>query len=138
MAQPIPIIPPLPAQLIRFDRSQMAVIGVVFTILFAVLTFIVNYVEKATASPAQSDLGLILNKQTDILSRVESKTSEVHDILNARTEVIRGMENAGQANTIALASISLVLNEQAKAVREQTLVLQKLSIWLDMQIKKGG
>lgn len=125
-------------QLVQFKTSQMSMLVGIITIVFLGINFVVNYVEKRTdiIPSNNSDVIQILNQQTTILGRLEVQVNTANTMLQQRTPQLSEIQTKVTTNGQVLASMVTLLNEQARVLREQTIVLQKLSTWLDMQIQE--
>ena len=127
-------------QVIQFKSSQMTLLVGILTIVFLFINYVTNYVEKRMDVSPSSDINSIvqvLNQQTAILSRLEVLVSADNVILSSRTPAIGDIQTKVAANAQVLTNMTNLLSEQARVMREQTVALQKLSIWLDIQIQQA-
>lgn len=128
-------------QVVSFKASQMTLLVGILTIAFLFINYVTNYVEKRTDNLQQvgggeADITQILNQQTSILSRLEVLVAADNQMLVSRTPAIGDIQTKVTTNAQVLTSMTALLGEQARVLREQTTVLQKLSIWLDIQIQQ--
>lgn len=114
---------------IVFTKSQIALVVGTCSVIFGLLTFLINYVDKQTVGKNQPNEQIvsILENQTAILNRLETKVTENNTMLSQRTPAITSTATAVQTSQTILLGINQVLAEQTK-------VLQKLAVWLDYQI----
>lgn len=111
---------------VRVSTSQMTLIGTTVAIVITLLTFIFRYVE-ARVQPQEKRQESA--EVVQLLTKFESRLNDDHELLIQRTPII--------ANTAADAAANkLMLNSLTPVLAEQTRVLQKLSVWLDIQIAK--
>lgn len=112
---------------VRVSTSQITLIGTTIAIVLSLLTFIFKYVDaKILPEKSQPSQELVT-----LLTEFKSKIIEDHDLLMQRTPIIANTAVDAAANNAMLKSLTPVL-------AEQTRVLSKLSVWLDIQIAKEG
>lgn len=126
------------AQLIEFHKGQLAMIVGTVTVLFLVLNFVVQYVDGkfgVNGGSQHGEIVRILDKQTAILSELKSQQKEIHDLMQNRTQLFTDTKAGVTANASALGAMTTTLQEQTRLLQAQTIVLQKLSTWMDIQIR---
>lgn len=132
------------AQTVQLKSSQITLILALVTILFLILNFVINYVERATSgTPTVGKLEIpdsfqaVLNQQTAILSSFQTLVNQDHELLVQRTATINAIAIDAAATKQMLITLAAEHQKQTEALSKQTETLQKLSIWLDIQIRKG-
>ena len=117
---------------VSIRNSQIYVAVAMATILFGIINYIDKRVQAQPVIP--NDVVTILTQQAAILSGFQMIVNQDHELLMQRTPIIASISADAAANKQMLISLTSALAQQTTALTEQTKVLQKLSVWLDIQI----
>jgi hypothetical protein len=125
---------------IVFTKTQISLVVGTVTVLFLVITFVMNYVDKQNVGRNQPNQQVvtILENQTAILNTIKGKVDDNNIILNARTTTLADTKQASLDNTKVLVGIAKVLEQQTRLLEAQTGILQRMAAQVDMQFRKGG